>query len=84
MEFKKKTVCIQYFAVLREWRGRAEETLTTQSSTAGDLYDELREKAGFKMPKEMLRVSINEEFCGWETPLKEGDRIVFIPPVAGG
>lgn len=84
MREKKKTLCIQYFAVLREWRGRGEETLTTQARTAGDLYEELKEKFGFKMPKELLRVSINEEFCIWGAPLKEGDRIVFIPPVAGG
>jgi molybdopterin converting factor small subunit len=32
----------------------------------------------------MLRVAVNEEFVDWSRPLESGDRIVFIPPVAGG
>jgi len=27
---------------------------------------------------------VNDEFCDWETPLRDGDLVVFIPPVAGG
>jgi len=29
-------------------------------------------------------VAINEDFSDWNTPLKDGDELVFIPPVAGG
>jgi molybdopterin converting factor small subunit len=32
----------------------------------------------------MLRVAINDEFADWSRRLGTGDRIVFIPPVAGG
>jgi molybdopterin converting factor small subunit len=32
----------------------------------------------------MLRVAINAEFGEWSQPLKAGDAVVFIPPVAGG
>jgi molybdopterin converting factor small subunit len=32
----------------------------------------------------MLRVAVNDEFCEWSAPLQPGDRVVFIPPVAGG
>ena len=32
----------------------------------------------------MLRVAVNEEFREWGAPLAANDRIVFIPPVAGG
>jgi molybdopterin converting factor small subunit len=32
----------------------------------------------------MLRVAVNESFSDWSRPLAEGDRVVFIPPVAGG
>jgi len=32
----------------------------------------------------MLRVAVNEEFSDWQRPLEDGDRVVFIPPVAGG
>ena len=29
-------------------------------------------------------VVVNEEFAEWDTPIGDGDRVVFIPPVAGG
>jgi molybdopterin converting factor small subunit len=32
----------------------------------------------------MLRVAVNDEFRDWTVPLASGDRVVFIPPVAGG
>jgi len=29
-------------------------------------------------------VAINDEMAGWETPLTDGDEVLFFPPVAGG
>ncbi len=78
------TVHVQYFAALREQAGRGSETLTTGSRTAGDLYDELRGRHGLSLPPSMLKVAVNEEFSAWDRPLADGDRVVFIPPVAGG
>ena len=87
-EFKnvvlKKKIHIQYYALLREERGVSRETLLTNAKTVKDLYTELQKKFKFKLSTNLLRVSINDEFAGWETPLKSGDSIVFIPPVAGG
>lgn len=79
-----KSVQIQYFAVLREQAGRNRETLATAASTAADLYEELRERHGLRLPRSMLRVAINEEFADWSRVLADGDQVVFIPPVAGG
>jgi molybdopterin converting factor small subunit len=45
---------------------------------------ELRQRHGLALPQSLLRVAVNDEFCDWERPLVEGDRVVFIPPVAGG
>lgn len=78
------TVNIQYFAILREQRGLARETLTTAATTAAALYDELRARHGFTLPRDRVRAAITEEFVAWETPLREGQTVVFIPPVAGG
>ena len=75
---------IQYFALLREQAGRSGERVTTAASTAADLYDELRLRYGFTLPLALLRVAVNDEFCAWTTRLRTGDRVVFIPPVAGG
>ena len=79
-----KKIHIQYFAVLREERGLNEETVETTAQTALDLYRELRHKFNFRLPVDVLKVAVNDEFVHWETPLKGNDHIVFIPPVAGG
>ena len=79
-----KKVRVQYFAVLREQRGRGEETCETQAATPLDLYDELRARHHFTLPPERIRAAINDEFAAPGAALRDGDRVVFIPPVAGG
>ncbi|MBW8780704.1 MAG: MoaD/ThiS family protein [Verrucomicrobia bacterium] len=79
-----KTLRVQYFAILREQRGQAEETLSTTAGDAAALYEELRAKHGFTLPVARLRAAVNGEFAAWPAPLKDGDEVVFIPPVAGG
>lgn len=79
-----KNITLQYFAVLREQAGCSEERMTTTAATPAELYDEASRKHGFTLPMSMLRVAVNEEFCDWSTPLEQNDRVVFIPPVAGG
>ena len=78
------SVTVQYFAILREQRGLAEEKLSTSAGTPAALYDELRARHGFTLPADRVRAAVNEEFVAATAPLREGDRIVFIPPVAGG
>jgi sulfur-carrier protein len=75
---------VKYFAALREQAGRSEESFQTSAATAADLYDELQARHGLKLSADSLRVAINEEFADWSSPLSSGDRVVFIPPVAGG
>jgi molybdopterin-guanine dinucleotide biosynthesis protein A len=75
---------VQYYAVLREQAGRREESLTTAARTPRELYAELRTRYPFSLAPETLRVAVNTEFRDWSTPLADGDRVVFIPPVAGG
>ncbi len=79
-----KRIKIRYYAVFREMRGLQEETLETEASTAGELYDRLREEHHFTLPRKAVRVAINDAFVGWDDPLHAGDELVFIPPVAGG
>jgi molybdopterin converting factor subunit 1 len=79
-----KDIEVQYFAVLRERAGTSRETVHTAAATAGELYDELAARRDFGLPRAMLRVAVNDEFADWSRPLATGDRVVFIPPVAGG
>ena len=78
------TLHIQYFAILREQRGVAQEKLTTSAATPAALYDELRARHAFTLTGDRIRAAVNDTFVDATTPLREGDRVVFIPPVAGG
>ena len=79
-----RTVKIEYYALFREQAGLNEEQLDTHAATVQELYQELRQRHGFSLSKEQLRVAVNAEFGDWDTPISNGDAIVFIPPVAGG
>lgn len=83
-EPKPRTLRVQYYAILREQAGRSEETLDTTAATPAELYDELRRRHPFQLAAAQLKVALNSEFSDWQTPLRHGDTVVFIPPVAGG
>ncbi|HEY1792038.1 MAG TPA: molybdopterin converting factor subunit 1 [Opitutaceae bacterium] len=78
------TVRVRYFAALREERGVPEESMATVAADAGALYDELRSRHGLTLPRDRVRVAINDEFAPWTSLLREGDCVAFLPPVAGG
>jgi molybdopterin converting factor subunit 1 len=78
------TVNVQYFALLREQRGLTEETLATPAATPAALYEELRSRHAFTLPGDRVRAAVNDAFVAGDSPLHAGDRVVFIPPVAGG
>jgi molybdopterin converting factor subunit 1 len=79
-----KTVTLQYFALLREQAGCSQEQVETAAATPAELYEQVRQRHGFTLPLALLRVAINDEFRDWTSPLQANDRVVFIPPVAGG
>jgi sulfur-carrier protein len=75
---------VHYFAILREQRGLNTEKLETTSATPVALYEELRARHGFTLPADRVRAAVNDTFVDSTATLREGDRVVFIPPVAGG
>ena len=77
-------IIIHYFAMLREEARRDEETRETNATTVAALYAELTTAYGFTMPVANLRAAVNAAFVAMDTPLKDGDEVTFIPPVAGG
>lgn len=79
-----KRVTVSYFAMLREERGLSEEEVATEAATASEVFGELASRHRFSVSKDRLRVAINDAFAGWETPIRSGDRMALIPPVAGG
>lgn len=80
----RRHVRVQYFAILREEAGLSEENVETSAQTLAELYEELSARHGFGLARERLKVVVNEEFDEWTRPVRDGDIVVFIPPVAGG
>lgn len=75
---------VQYFALLREQAGRRDEAVSTSAATPRELFVELSARHRFTLSPDHLKVAVNAEFADWSRPLKAGDTVVFIPPVAGG
>jgi len=79
-----KEIHIRYYALLREQRGCSHETIQTDAQTPLELYTYLRQQHRFTLDTNLLRVSLNNSFESWDSPLHDKDTVVFIPPVAGG
>ena len=75
---------VLYFAQLGEEAAKAEELLDTTADTLAAVYAQLRERYGFSLAQNHLRVARNQAFADWQDGLAEGDEIAFIPPVSGG
>ena len=75
---------VRYFALFREQVGVESESVDWPGGTAAELFQQMASKHTALIPEAAALVAINEEMSGWETPLSEGDEILFFPPVAGG
>jgi sulfur-carrier protein len=80
-----RQIHVRFFAILREQAGVATLAVDTPAPDAIVLYTELQQRfPGLSFPVSLLKVSVNERYVEFTTPLAAGDRVVFIPPVAGG
>ncbi len=79
-----KTINMSYFAFFRDLAKKSSEVVSTQAGTPKELYQELKLKYDFNLCPSKLKVAINDEFKTFDTVLTDGDKVVFIPPVAGG
>ncbi len=75
---------ITYYAMFREEAGCSGEQIEVESGNAVSVFEVLQKKHDFSMSRTHVRLAVNDAFVDWETPLSDGDSIVFIPPVAGG
>ena len=77
-------VTLLYFASLRDAAGVGSERVDSNAADLRALYAQLRERHGFALPPERLRVAVDGAFARWEDPLPDGGEVAFIPPVSGG
>jgi molybdopterin synthase catalytic subunit len=75
-----------FFAVLRDIAGRSEDVLDLpEGARAGDVWQRLRdEHAALRDYIQPPMIAVNESYVSAEEPLRDGDELAFIPPVAGG
>jgi molybdopterin converting factor subunit 1 len=79
-------VRLLYFAVLRDITGKSEDEMELPEGTrATEIWNRLRTKhrelAAYERPP---MTAVNEEYVSTDVPLRDGDEVAFIPPVAGG
>ena len=79
---------VQYFARYREALGLDGEQLndTQALATLDDLRQHLLARGGVwqVLAEQNLMCARNQELCGLDEPLEEGDEVAFFPTVTGG
>ncbi|HUU44441.1 MAG TPA: MoaD/ThiS family protein [Acidobacteriota bacterium] len=79
------TVTIQLFAIYRELLGQSEMTARIDADqSVADLFGQILGQRTTPKLREATLFAVNEEYVPADTPLKDGDRVAFIPPVSGG
>ena len=79
-------VRVRLFASLREVAGRAEIELDLPSGASPeDAWQALAtDHPALAGRRANLAASVNRRYAPFDTPLQDGDEVVFIPPVSGG
>lgn len=79
-------VRVKFFAILRERAGVSEvEKEVPDSSTVEDLWSRLQaDYPKLNVPGIRMLYAVNRDYVSADRKLKDGDEVVFIPPVSGG
>ncbi|ACK70321.1 MoaD family protein [Gloeothece citriformis PCC 7424] len=80
------TVKVKLFAAYQEAYGVSELTLEfpPQTPVKAVLDYLLQEHPKLEQWRSVTRFGINFQFVELDTPLKDGDEVVLVPPVSGG
>jgi molybdopterin converting factor subunit 1 len=80
------SVTVLAFAGARDAIGAGSLELSlTEPTTARGLLDRLcREHLALAPYASSLRVAVNGAYAAWDDPIRDGDEVAIIPPVAGG
>jgi sulfur-carrier protein len=79
-------VTVLFFGRLKDVAGHAEESAEFSDATTIERLFALYEARYPELAKYRSSVvaSRNQEFAAWDTPLRSGDEVAFLPPVSGG
>ncbi|KXK28061.1 MoaD/ThiS family protein [bacterium] len=79
-----KEIILEYYGAIRESRGLSRESVMTCAEDIDELFKELASQNLIPYPRNILSVAINDEFGSFSSVIKNGDKVVFMTPVAGG
>ena len=79
-------VQVLFFGRLKELVGRAEESVELpEPASIEQLFAAyVTRNPELAKYRSSLVASRNREFVAWDTPLRTGDEVAFLPPVSGG
>ena len=79
-------VTVLFFGRLKELTGHPEHSIELADATTIEHLFALYAARHPELAKYRSSVvaSRNQEFAAWDTPLRSGDEVAFLPPVSGG
>jgi molybdopterin synthase sulfur carrier subunit len=79
-------VKVLFFGRLKELTSRADDTAELADfSTIEQLFAVYTSRhPELAKYRSSVVASRNQEFAAWDTPLRSGDEVAFLPPVSGG
>lgn len=80
------SITLKLFAAYQDAIGQPDMAMTVpEGTTVGELCDRIcTQHSELKQWQELTRFGVNLQFVEANTPLSDGDEVVFIPPVSGG
>ena len=83
-----QSTCLKvlFFGRLKDLIGRAEDSVNFADAATIEQLFALYAARNPELAKyrPSLVASRNQEFAAWDTPLRPGDEVAFLPPVSGG
>jgi molybdopterin-guanine dinucleotide biosynthesis protein A len=79
-----REIRVAWFGHLAGRRGLREECVATAAETAGAFRREMEAVHRLGLDPAVVRVAVNDEFAAEDQRLRAGDKVVFLPPFAGG
>jgi molybdopterin synthase sulfur carrier subunit len=77
-------VQLRYFASIRETVGRREEEIDApDGATVAAVWSQLLARYP-SLAGQRYRPALNQEYVSEQAVLRDGDEVVFVPPVSGG
>lgn len=77
------TLNVQYFGMIAEWVGAAQNEMSFAGSTVGELKTQLESKHP-KLTGISYQVAVDQKIATVDQALTEKNEIALLPPFAGG